>query len=68
MQGDLNTPRGDDGHECFFDWNLPALPGLGFPHHSPYHESRDEKYTPAVGPDFYRHYSALDSRNTIKWR
>ena len=46
---------------------LTALPELDFPHYSPYHESRNEEYAPAVTPDFYQHYSALGSRNTIKW-
>lgn len=43
------------------------LPELDFPHYSMYHASRSPDYQPSVWPEFMLHYSALGSRNTIKW-
>jgi hexosaminidase len=40
---------------------------LEFPHYSMFHESRSPDYQPSIWPEFMLHYSALATRNTIKW-
>ncbi|MDB5048782.1 MAG: hypothetical protein JWO30_1853 [Fibrobacteres bacterium] len=45
----------------------PDLPELDFIHYSMFHESRGPDYQPSIWPDFMLHYSALASRNVIKW-
>jgi hexosaminidase len=47
--------------------NLLKLEELDFQHFSMFHESRSPDYHPSVWPEFMLHYSALASRNTIKW-
>lgn len=46
---------------------LDSLPELDFPHLSMFHASRGPDYQPSIWPDFMLHYSALASRNVIKW-
>jgi hypothetical protein len=46
---------------------VPRLEELEFRHYSMFHASRSPDYQPAVWPEFFLHYSALASRNTIKW-
>jgi hypothetical protein len=43
------------------------LPELAFDHYSMFHESRGPDYQPSIWPDYMLHYSALASRNVIKW-
>jgi hexosaminidase len=51
----------------YLDGSRKTLPELDFPHYSMFHASRGPDYQPAIWPDFFLHYSALGSRNTIKW-
>jgi len=51
----------------FLAGNIQDLPELDFPHYSMFHASRSPDYQPSVWPRFYLHYSALASRNVIKW-
>jgi hexosaminidase len=46
---------------------MARLEELEFAHFSMFHESRSPDYQPAIWPEFMLHYSALASRNTIKW-
>jgi hypothetical protein len=46
---------------------LPRLEELEFAHFSMFHASRSPDYQPSIWPEFMLHYSALASRNTIKW-
>lgn len=45
----------------------PDMPELDFAHYSMFHASRGPDYQPSIWPDFMLHYSALASRNVIKW-
>ncbi len=46
---------------------LPRLEEFEFKHYSMFHQSRNPDYHPSVWPEYMLHYSALASRNTIKW-
>ena len=45
----------------------PCLEELEFRHYSIFHSSKSPDYQSALWPEFFLHYSALASRNTIKW-
>jgi hypothetical protein len=51
----------------YLDGRLADLPELEFAHYSMFHESRGPDYQPSIWPDYMLHYSALASRNVIKW-
>ncbi|GEM_PF-705486 len=50
-----------------FAGRMPRLEELEFAHYSMFHESRSPDYQPSIWPEYMLHYSALASRNTIKW-